>query len=58
MRQELDKLKEVQKTVAEIISEKTGKPLKEVYKLTANDTFLTAQEAVDSGFADEIVKGT
>lgn len=58
VRQELDKLNEVQKTVAEIISEKTGKPLKEVYKLTANDTFLTAQEAVASGFADEIVKGT
>lgn len=58
VRQELDKLKEVQKTVAEIISEKTGKPLREVYKLTANDTFFTAQEAVDSGFADEIVKGT
>lgn len=58
VRQELDKLNEVRKTVAEIISDKTGKPLREVYKLTANDTFFTAQEAVDSGFADEIVKGT
>lgn len=58
VRQELDKLNEVRKTVAEIISEKTGKPLREVYKLTANDTFFTAQEAVASGFADEIVKGT
>lgn len=58
VRQELDKLKEVQKTVAEIICEKTGKPLREVYYLTAHDTFFTAQEAVDSGFADEIVKGT
>ena len=58
VRQELDKLNEVRKTAAEIISEKTGKPLKEVYKLTANDTFFTAQEAVASGFADEIVKGT
>ena len=58
VRQELDKLNEVKKTVAEIISEKTGKPLKEIYKLTANDTFFTAQEAVDLGFADEIVKGT
>lgn len=57
VRQELDKLNEVRKTAAEIISEKTGKPIKEVYKLTANDTFFTAQEAVDSGFADEIVKG-
>lgn len=58
VRQELDKLNEVRKTAAEIISEKTGKPIKEVYKLTANDTFFTAQEAVASGFADEIVKGT
>ena len=58
VRQELDKLNEVRKTVAEIISDKTGKPLKEVYKLTAKDTFFTAQEAVASGFADEIVKGT
>lgn len=57
VRQELDKLNEVRKTTAEIISEKTGKPIKEVYKLTANDTFFTAQEAVASGFADEIVKG-
>lgn len=57
VRQELDKLNEVRKTAAEIISEKTGKPIKEVYKLTANDTFLTAPEAVASGFADEIVKG-
>lgn len=57
VRQELDKLNEVRKTAAEIISEKTGKPIKEVYKLTANDTFFTAQEAVASGFADEIVKG-
>lgn len=57
VRQELDKLNEVRKTMAEIISQKTGKPLREVYKLTANDTFLTAQEVVDSGYADEIVKG-
>lgn len=57
VRQELDKLNEVRKTMAEIISEKTGKPLREVYKLTANDIFFTAKEAVDSGFADEIVKG-
>lgn len=57
VRQELDKLNEVRKTTAEIISEKTGKPIKEVYKLTANDTFFTAQDAVASGFADEIVKG-
>lgn len=54
---ELDKLNEVRKSLAGIISDKTGKSLKEIYKLTANDTFFSAQEAVEYGLATKILKG-
>ena len=54
---ELDKLNEVRKSLAGIISDKTGKSFKEIYKLTANDTFFSAQEAVEYGLATGIAKG-
>lgn len=54
---ELDKLNEVRKSLAGIISDKTGKSLREIYKLTANDTFFSAQEAVEYGLATKILKG-
>lgn len=57
IRNELDKLNEVRETLAGIISEKTGKSLKEIYNLTANDTYFSAQEAVKFGLATGIVKG-
>lgn len=36
IQQQLDKLNEVRETLAKIIAEKTGKRLKEIYKVTAN----------------------
>lgn len=54
---ELDKLNETREALARIISEKTGKSIDEIYKVTADDTFYSAQEAIDFGLATEILKG-
>jgi len=54
---ELDKLNEIREGLAKIIAEKTGKKLKEIYKLTAEDTYYSAEEAVEFGLATEILKG-
>jgi len=40
----------------QILSENTGKPLKEVEKDTDRDYFLTAEEALDYGIVDTIIK--
>ena len=52
---ELDDLNRCRKSLAEIISERTGKALDEIYKVTANDTYFSAQEAVEFGLATEII---
>lgn len=57
IRHELDKLNEIREALAKIIAEKTGRKLKEIYKLTADDTYYSAEEAVDFGLATEIFKG-
>ena len=57
IKQQLDKLNEVRETLAKIIAEKTGKSLKEIYKVTANDTVFSAEEAVKFGFATGIWEG-
>lgn len=54
---ELDKLNETREALARIISEKTGRSIDEIYKVTADDTFYSAQEAIDFGLATEILKG-
>lgn len=54
---ELDKLNETREALARIISEKTGRSIEEIYKVTADDTFYSAQEAIDFGLATEILKG-
>ncbi|MBR4097086.1 MAG: ATP-dependent Clp protease proteolytic subunit, partial [Oscillospiraceae bacterium] len=41
--------------LAKIIAEKTGKRLKEIYKVTATDTCFSAEEAVAFGLATEIL---
>ena len=55
IQQQLDKLNEVRETLAKIIAEKTGKRLKEIYKVTATDTCFSAEEAVAFGLATEIL---
>ncbi|MCR5626768.1 MAG: ATP-dependent Clp protease proteolytic subunit [Lachnospiraceae bacterium] len=52
---ELDKLNETREITAKIIAEKTGKSLEEVYKVTADDTYYNAEEAVEFGLATEII---
>lgn len=52
---ELDKLNETRQIIAQIISEKTGKTLEQVYEVTANDTYYNAEEALKFGLATEII---
>lgn len=53
---ELDDLNRCRESLARIISERTGKPLEEIYKVTANDTYFNAREAVEFGLATDIIK--
>ncbi len=53
----VDSLNKVRKTLAEIISEKTGKGLDEIYGITAEDNYFTVEEAIEFGLATGIFKG-
>ena len=53
----VDSLNKVRETLAEIISEKTGKGLDEIYGITAEDNYFTAEEAIEFGLATDIFKG-
>lgn len=55
---ELDKLNETREALARIIADKTGRPLEEIYSVTANDTYYSAKEAIDFGLATEILDST
>ena len=53
----VDSLNKIRETLAEIISEKTNKSLDEIYGITAEDNYFTAEEAIDFGLATGIFKG-
>lgn len=53
---ELDDLNRCRESLAKIISERTGKSLEEIYEVTANDTYFSAEEAIEFGLATDIVK--
>ena len=53
----VDSLNKVRETLAEIIAEKTGKDIDEIYGITAEDNYFTAEEAIDFGLATNIFKG-
>lgn len=55
IRNKLDSLMKSRKTLAEIIAERSGMTLKQVYAKTKKDYFLDAEEAVKSGIATEIL---
>lgn len=55
IRRELDKLNETRTALAEIIAEKTGKSVEEIYKVTAEDTYYSAEEALAFGLATGII---
>ncbi|WP_099203912.1 ClpP family protease [Scatolibacter rhodanostii] len=49
-------LMKTREIIAEIIAEHTGKTLDEIYKVTANDTFFNAKDAIAFGLADNMIK--
>lgn len=53
----VDSLNKVRETLAEIISEKTGKKIDEIYEITAEDQYFTAEEAIEFGLATDVFKG-
>lgn len=53
----VDSLNKIRETLAEIISEKTNKSLDEIYSITAEDNYFTAEEAINFGLATGIFKG-
>ena len=53
---ELDDLNRCREALARIISERTGKSLSQIYELTANDTYFSAQEAMEFGLATRILQ--
>lgn len=55
VREQSRRLMEARETAAGILSRHSGLAIEEVYKMTATDTYLSAQEAVDNGFADYVV---
>lgn len=56
IQRELDVLNEAKNVLVEIIADKTGKRIKDIEKLTANDTFYSAEEAVKFGLATGVLK--
>ena len=53
---QVDKLIETRNVLAEIISEVTGKSFDEVLKVTSEDSFYNAEEAIRFGLATEIIR--
>ena len=53
---ELDELNRCREALARIISERTKKPLSEIYEATAKDTYFSAQEALEYGLATSILQ--
>lgn len=50
------RLMRTRKLVAEIMAECTGKSVEEILEKTAKDTFFTADEAVEYGLVDSVIK--
>lgn len=51
----LNSLNETREMLAQIIAERTGKNIDEIYKVTAEDSYYKAKSAVEFGLATEIV---
>jgi ATP-dependent Clp protease protease subunit len=50
-----DDLMRIRDITAQVISQHTGMNLKEVFELTAKDTYFEAEEAIANGMADRII---
>lgn len=55
VQKKVDALMMTRKILCEIIAERTGRSLKEIYKKTKDDTYFTAEEAIEFGIATEII---
>jgi len=51
-----DEILKLKKRLNEILAEHTGKPLEQVEKDTDRDHYMTAEESVEYGIVDEIIK--
>lgn len=54
LKAELDDLNRCREILADIIAERTGKKLKEIYKVTAVDHYMNSKEALDFGLATKL----
>ena len=52
---DLNALNSLDKSFVDLYSQRTGLDAQEVYRLMCNTTWMNAKEAVDKGFADEIM---
>ena len=50
-----DHIIKIREKINHILSERTGKPLEEVYRDTDRDNFLTAKEALEYGLIDRVI---
>lgn len=55
LEKEAARLLEMREVTGSIIAERSGRSIEEVYEKTKEDTFLTAQEALDFGIATAII---
>lgn len=49
------RLMKTRKTICQLLSEHTGKPLRQIYRATGKDTWFQAEEAVAFGLADAVI---
>lgn len=54
LKKSVEVLEKIEKSVINIYAEKTGLDEKEISKMLENETWMTAEEAVEKGFADEV----
>lgn len=57
LKSRLQLLEAIDSQAAETYARRTGKPVEEMRALMAAETWMTAQQAVDAGFADRVVAG-
>ena len=58
IQRELEELNKIREMLAQIISDRTGKSLDEIYEVTADDSFYNAAEAIEFGLATGIFDST
>lgn len=58
IQRELEDLNKVREMLAQIIADRTGKSIDEIYEVTAEDTFYNANEAIEFGLATGIFTST